>query len=417
MDQNLARKILETALLCADQPMKVSDLRKLFTDLDEVDNDVIKQQLQVLQDEWAEKGLELSELASGWRFQSRPELQKYLERLNPEKPPKYSRAVMETLAIIAWRQPVTRGDIEDIRGVTVSSQIIKTLEERGWIDVLGHRDAPGRPALLGTTKQFLDDLGLKALDDLPVLESGEAGMPDLSGLDVDITALAQTSPEQLESNDASTDVPADADGSAGEPATAEDSVTVEDSETAEDTETAEESETKEDSATEEESSIVEDSEIAEDSDAEQNSSTADDHADTVPGDDESDKADSDTVLAESAPAEQEQDVSESSDEPEMEAESIVQDDDADSDAVDTVAETDGSVIDDEDEIEPQEALSEDVAADVVADNEAEEELAESIDDSVPQNEYPDDQNVVPADETSSEREASDNQNDDLKNKT
>ena len=201
MDQNLSLKILETALLCADEPMKIGDLRKLFTDLEEVDNDVIKQQLQVLQDEWAEKGLELSELASGWRFQSRPEMQKYLERLNPEKPPKYSRAVMETLAIIAWRQPVTRGDIEDIRGVTVSSQIIKTLEERGWIDVLGHRDAPGRPALLGTTKQFLDDLGLKALDDLPALESSEAGMPDLSELGMDITASVPADQEQIESDD------------------------------------------------------------------------------------------------------------------------------------------------------------------------------------------------------------------------
>ena len=199
MDQSLSLKILETALLCADQPMKISDLRKLFADLDEVENDVIKQQLQVLQDEWAEKGLELSELASGWRFQSRPEMQKYLERLNPEKPPKYSRAVMETLAIIAWRQPVTRGDIEDIRGVTVSSQIIKTLEERGWIDVLGHRDAPGRPALLGTTKQFLDDLGLKALDDLPALEGGEAGLPDLSALDMDITLSAIETDAQVES--------------------------------------------------------------------------------------------------------------------------------------------------------------------------------------------------------------------------
>lgn len=202
MDQSLSLKILETALLCADQPMKIGDLRKLFTDLDDVENDVIKQQLQVLQDEWAEKGLELSELASGWRFQSRPEMQKYLERLNPEKPPKYSRAVMETLAIIAWRQPVTRGDIEDIRGVTVSSQIIKTLEERGWIDVLGHRDAPGRPALLGTTKQFLDDLGLKALDDLPALEGGEAGMPDLSALDMDITLSATEAQAQVESAEA-----------------------------------------------------------------------------------------------------------------------------------------------------------------------------------------------------------------------
>ena len=171
MDENLIRNVLETALLCAQQPMKTADLAKLFTESDDVKNDVIKQQLINLQDAWSNKGLELAQLASGWRFQSRPHMQKYLERLNPEKPPKYSRAVLETLAIIAWRQPVTRGDIEDIRGVTVSSQIIKTLEERGWIEVLGHRDAPGRPALFGTTKQFLDDLGLKALDELPGLAS------------------------------------------------------------------------------------------------------------------------------------------------------------------------------------------------------------------------------------------------------
>ncbi|GAA4407623.1 hypothetical protein GCM10011450_07220 [Advenella faeciporci] len=171
MDEHLIRNVLEAALLCAQQPMRVSDLAKLFAESDEVKIDVIKQQLLNLQDAWSNKGLELAQLASGWRFQSRPQMQKYLERLNPEKPPKYSRAVLETLAIIAWRQPVTRGDIEDIRGVTVSSQIIKTLEERGWIEVLGHRDAPGRPALLGTTKQFLDDLGLKALDELPGLAS------------------------------------------------------------------------------------------------------------------------------------------------------------------------------------------------------------------------------------------------------
>src|SRR5690606_21025323 len=138
--------------------------------------------LALLQQEWDQKGLELVALASGWRFQSRPEMQRYLARLNPEKPPRYSRAVLETLAIIAWRQPVTRGDIEDIRGVTVSSQIVRTLEDRGWIEVLGYRDAPGRPALLGTTRQFLDDLGLKALDDLPELESQDAVVA-LAGLE------------------------------------------------------------------------------------------------------------------------------------------------------------------------------------------------------------------------------------------
>ena len=139
--------------------------------------------LETLQSNWADGGLELVQLASGWRFQSRPHMQRYLERLSPEKPPKYSRAVMETLAIVAWRQPVTRGDIEDIRGVTVSSQIVKALEDRGWIEVIGHRDAPGRPALFGTTRQFLDDLGLRALDELPPLESAQAAAA-LAGLDL-----------------------------------------------------------------------------------------------------------------------------------------------------------------------------------------------------------------------------------------
>ncbi|WP_414708282.1 SMC-Scp complex subunit ScpB [Pusillimonas sp.] len=172
-------RILETALLCADEPMRIERLNQLFGDSFTVGQ--IRQYLQTLQDAWADKGLVLVGLASGWRFQSRPEMQRYLERLNPEKPPRYSRAVLETLAIIAWRQPVTRGDIEDIRGVTVSSQIVRTLEERGWIEVLGHRDAPGRPALLGTTNQFLDDLGLKSLDELPELETHE-GVAALAGL-------------------------------------------------------------------------------------------------------------------------------------------------------------------------------------------------------------------------------------------
>ena len=129
--------------------------------------------LEGLQQAWLDRGMELVELASGWRFQSRAAMQRHLERLSPERVPKYSRAVMETLAIIAWRQPVTRGDIEDIRGVTVSSQIIKTLEDRGWVEVIGHRDGPGRPGLLGTTRQFLDDLGLRALDELPALGEAE----------------------------------------------------------------------------------------------------------------------------------------------------------------------------------------------------------------------------------------------------
>ena len=166
--------VLETALLCASAPMPLLELRKLFeVDGNELTNEQIVQALEQLQQLWLDRGMELAELASGWRFQSRASMQRHLERLSPERAPKYSRAVMETLAIISWRQPVTRGDIEDIRGVTVSSQIIKTLEDRGWIEVIGHRDGPGRPGLLGTTKQFLDDLGLRALDELPALGATE----------------------------------------------------------------------------------------------------------------------------------------------------------------------------------------------------------------------------------------------------
>ncbi len=166
-----AKIVIEAALLCAQEPLALSELRKLFDD--ELDADAIRAALDELARDWSERGLELAELASGWRFQSRPAMQDFLSKLNPEKPPKYSRAVLETLAIIAYRQPVTRGDIEDIRGVTVSTQIVKTLEERGWIDVIGHRDAPGRPGLYATTRDFLDDLGLQSLDELPPLTGGE----------------------------------------------------------------------------------------------------------------------------------------------------------------------------------------------------------------------------------------------------
>ncbi|SSW68079.1 Segregation and condensation protein B [Achromobacter agilis] len=183
MNDSEAIIVLETALLCAAQPMQLSEMRKLFGDDELFDNSALRALLETLQSNWADGGLELVQLATGWRFQSRPRMQRYLERLNPEKPPKYSRAVMETLAIVAWRQPVTRGDIEDIRGVTVSSQIVKALEDRGWIEVIGHRDAPGRPALFGTTRQFLDDLGLRALDELPALESAQAAAA-LAGLDL-----------------------------------------------------------------------------------------------------------------------------------------------------------------------------------------------------------------------------------------
>jgi segregation and condensation protein B len=163
-----AKTVLETALLAAEEPLAVGDLRRLFDG--ELGPDTIRRLLEELREDWRDRGVELVQLASGWRFQTRPSFQRYLERINPEKAPRYSRAVLETLAIIAYRQPVTRGDIEDIRGVTVSPGVIRTLEGRGWIDVVGHRDAPGRPALYATTKRFLDDLGLRSLQELPPLE-------------------------------------------------------------------------------------------------------------------------------------------------------------------------------------------------------------------------------------------------------
>ncbi len=171
MNTQDAKRVLETALICAQQPLPLKDMRTLFAD--ELGPDTLRALLDELTRDWEGRGVELVAVSTGWRFQSRPEMREYLDRLNPEKPPKYSRAVMETLAIIAYRQPVTRGDIEDIRGVTVSSQIIKQLEDRGWIDAIGYREAPGRPALYATTRQFLDDLGLASLEQLPMLEGGQ----------------------------------------------------------------------------------------------------------------------------------------------------------------------------------------------------------------------------------------------------
>ncbi len=172
-----AKKVLETALLCAHEPLSINDIKKLYVETGEEEEvigaEAIRQMLDELKEDWADKGIEVVSLSTGWRFQSRPEMKIYLERLNPEKPPKYSRATLETLAIIAYRQPVTRGDIEEIRGVTVNSQTIKMLEDRGWIESIGHRDVPGRPSLFATTKQFLDDLGLTSLDQLPPLQDVE----------------------------------------------------------------------------------------------------------------------------------------------------------------------------------------------------------------------------------------------------
>jgi segregation and condensation protein B len=168
MNTSQAKLVLETALICASAPLPLSDMKALFDG--EVGHDTLRQMLDELVRDWEPRGVELVALASGWRLQSRPEMRVYLDRLHPEKPPRYSRAAMETLAIVAYRQPVTRGDIEDIRGVTVSSQIVKQLEDRGWIEAIGFREAPGRPALYATTRQFLDDLGLASLDQLPPLD-------------------------------------------------------------------------------------------------------------------------------------------------------------------------------------------------------------------------------------------------------
>lgn len=175
MNTQDAKRVLETALICAQQPLPLPALRALFDD--QVGPDTLKSLLEDLVRDWEGRGVELVPLATGWRFQSRPEMREFLDRLNPEKPPKYSRAVLETLAIVAYRQPVTRGDIEDIRGVAVGSPIVKQLEDRGWIEAIGHREAPGRPALYATTRQFLDDLGVASLDQLPALD-GDVGADD-----------------------------------------------------------------------------------------------------------------------------------------------------------------------------------------------------------------------------------------------
>ncbi|MBT8588407.1 SMC-Scp complex subunit ScpB [Polynucleobacter paneuropaeus] len=162
------KRVIETALLCAQEPLSVADLTRLF--VEDVSTTEIKEVLEIIQAEWQDKGMELVHIATGWRFQSRLSMREYLDRLTPEKLPKYSRAVMETLAIIAYRQPVTRGEIEEIRGVAVSSNVMKQLEDRGWVEVIGHKETIGRPGLYATTKQFLDDLSLSNLQSLPMLE-------------------------------------------------------------------------------------------------------------------------------------------------------------------------------------------------------------------------------------------------------
>jgi segregation and condensation protein B len=193
MNTQDAKRVLETALICANQPLPLRAMRNLFED--QIGPDTLRSMLDELVRDWQGRGVELVSIASGWRFQSRPELREFLDRLHPEKPPKYSRAVLETLAIIAYRQPVTRGDIEDIRGVMVGSQIVKQLEDRGWIEAIGHRDAPGRPSLFATTRQFLDDLGLASLDQLPALEGGQPAVDVLSELQPSLLGEVQGSLE------------------------------------------------------------------------------------------------------------------------------------------------------------------------------------------------------------------------------
>lgn len=186
------KRIIEVALLAAVAPLPVGELRRLFDE--DPGAELVRRLLDELREDWRDRGIELVQLASGWRFQTRPEYQVYLDRLKEERPPRYSRAVLETLAIIAYRQPVTRGDIEEIRGVAVSPNVLKTLESRGWVDVVGHRDTPGRPALFATTRRFLDDLGLRSLTELPALTEIERIM-DLVDIQENAGAAAPTAEE------------------------------------------------------------------------------------------------------------------------------------------------------------------------------------------------------------------------------
>jgi segregation and condensation protein B len=217
MNTQEAKLVLEAALLTAEQPLSLGEMRRLFND--EINADTLRALLDELRTDWSGRGVELVVLASGWRFQSAATMRPYLDRLNPEKAPRYSRAVLETLAIIAYRQPVTRGDIEEIRGVTVSSPVIKTLEERGWVEVIGHREAPGRPALFATTRAFLDDLGLRSLEELPALEDGATVAPEFelqfAEATRDIATVAADAPAQDDAEPSSAAIAAaDAENSA-----------------------------------------------------------------------------------------------------------------------------------------------------------------------------------------------------------
>lgn len=219
-----AKKVLETALLCAHEPLSMHDMKKLFVAQDDtyadtdveggsavIGADIIGQLLETLKEDWADKGIEVARVSGGWRFQSRPEMKVYLDRLHPEKPPKYTRATLETLAIVAYRQPVTRGDIEEIRGVAVSTQTVRLLEDRGWIESIGHRDVPGRPALFATTKSFLDDLGLTSLDQLPALQQiGRDGVDQKVLAELESLGASLPGEDVKAANDGATDGDVDA---------------------------------------------------------------------------------------------------------------------------------------------------------------------------------------------------------------
>lgn len=191
-----AKRVLETALICAQQPLPLRELGVLFDGA--LTTDSLRMLLEDLQNEWSLRGVELVHVASGWRFQSRPGMREYLDRLHPEKPPRYSRAVLETLAIVAYRQPVTRGDMEDIRGVTINSMILKQLEDRGWVEVIGHRETVGRPALYATTRQFLDDLGVESLDQLPAMDSTAGQISMIEQIEFGATGAPEPDPDELE---------------------------------------------------------------------------------------------------------------------------------------------------------------------------------------------------------------------------
>jgi segregation and condensation protein B len=254
MNTQEAKIVLETALICAQEPLKLNDLRKLFADT--VSADTVRTLLEDLRHDWSGRGVELVGLASGWRFQSKPAMRTFLDRLHPEKPPKYSRAVLETLAIIAYRQPVTRGDIEEIRGVTVNTQVVKQLEDRGWIEVIGHRDVPGRPALYATTRSFLDDLGLKSLEELPPLDdpSAQSNMDLLAQHAIEFSDVEASESIAEGTTDAQAQAPASVDDvhGAAEPVLADDAAAAETAAQAE-AHTAEEAQNEPEAAHEAES--------------------------------------------------------------------------------------------------------------------------------------------------------------------